>query len=365
MKSQTIDSILALALLAFIIFQSGCKEEEIDNTQLPTLSTFPVEKITSQSALGGGEIINDGGAAITARGLVWNTLEDPTTENHEGMTAEGDGTGSFSSSLSNLLSYTTYYVRAYASNSKGTNYGNQLEFETLPEGAHAKVTDIDGNVYWTVAIDTIEWMAQNLRTSKYADGTPILTGLSDDEWENTNEGAYREIPYDDTLSNSRGFDLPLLEFESYGFLYNAHAADANPCPEGWHVAKQMEWNFMLAYLKLFYDIGDNQVGNAIKSCRQVNSPLGGGCKTDWHPRWDEHPTEYGTNKVFFLGLPAGDVDPSGVYSGLGKTGTWWTLNYSSGWPSRISLNYTSGGAQQGASRPNFGYSIRCIRTLAE
>lgn len=366
MKNQTTFFTVSLAFfLSFVLIHSGCKEEKIDNTQLPTLSTLSVDEISSQSALSGGEVTSGGGAEVTSRGLVWNTLEDPTTTDHEGMTAEGDGTGSFTSSLSNLSPYTTYYVRAYAVNSKGTAYGNQVEFETLPDGAYGTVTDIDGNIYWTVAIDTSEWMAQNLRTTKYADGTPILTGLSDVEWGSTSEGAYREIPYEDTLSGSRDFDPPLLEFESYGFLYNAKAADANPCPEGWHVAKQLEWNTMLSYLELFHNIGSDQIGNAIKSCRQVNSPLGGGCNTEWHPRWNEHPTEYGINKVFFLGLPAGVIDASGVYSGLGETGTWWTLNYSSGWPSRISLNYASGGVQQGASQPNYGYSVRCVRRLIE
>jgi uncharacterized protein (TIGR02145 family) len=353
-------------ILLLLIFHSGCKEaEELDVTQLPTLSTFAIQEISSQSASGGGEVTNDGGAPITSRGLVWNTSDNPTTEINEGMTTVDDGVGAFTSSLTNLSPYSTYYVRAYAINSKGANYGNQVEFETLPEGAYSTVTDIDGNDYWTVAIGDYEWMAQNLRTTKYADGTPIINGLSDEEWANTTEGAYKVIPYDDTIKGSRDFNPPLLEFDSYGFLFNSYAADANPCPEGWHVAKDNEWNLMLNFIKLFYNIDDGQVGNAIKSCRQVNSPLGGGCKTDWHPRWDEHPVAYGTNKVFFLGLPAGFVDHTGFYSRLGKEGRYWTLDYGSGWPSRISLSYSNGGVQGGASPPNSGYSIRCIRELVK
>jgi len=366
MKNQ---STLSLSVIAFLlmlsIFHTGCKEDKLDTSQLPVLNTLAIQEISSQSASGGGEITNDGGAPITARGLVWDTSDNPTTEINEGMTTDGDGVGAFTSSLTALSFYTTYYVRAYAINSKGTNYGNQVEFETLPDGAYGTVTDIDGNIYWTVAIGDYEWMAQNLRTTKYLDGTPILTGLSDEEWATTTEGAYRAIPYDDTIKGSSDFNPPLLEFDSYGLLFNAYAAEANPCPEGWHVAKEDEWISMLDFIKLFYNIDDGQVGNAIKSCRQVNSPLGGGCKTNWHPRWDEDPIQYGTNKIFFMALPAGYIDTKGFYSHLGKTGIWWTLRTSSGWPSSRVISNSAGSVDYTTSPYNSGHSIRCIRELVK
>jgi hypothetical protein len=68
------------------------------------------------------------------------------------MSSEGTGSGNFASALTGLIPYSTYFARAYATNSKGTAYGDQLEFETLPEGAYGTVTDADCYVNWTVKI---------------------------------------------------------------------------------------------------------------------------------------------------------------------------------------------------------------------
>jgi len=94
------------------------------------LTTTSVTSITVNSAVSGGNITSDGGAPITARGVVWSNLQNPTVENHLGKTTDGTGTGSFTSNLAGLSLYTTYYVRAYAINSVDTSYGNQQTFTT-------------------------------------------------------------------------------------------------------------------------------------------------------------------------------------------------------------------------------------------
>jgi hypothetical protein len=93
---------------------------------LATLSTLAIGNITSTSATSGGNITNNGGTAITHRGIVWSTSPNPTTANN--LTNNGSGTGSFTSNLTSLTASTTYYVRAYATNSAGTAYGNELNF---------------------------------------------------------------------------------------------------------------------------------------------------------------------------------------------------------------------------------------------
>jgi uncharacterized protein (TIGR02145 family) len=94
----------------------------------PNVTTAPVTAVTSTTAQCGGNISYDGGAAVTARGVCWSTSQNPTIENS--TTSDGSGTGAFTSNLTSLSENTTYYVRAYATNSQGTAYGNELNFKT-------------------------------------------------------------------------------------------------------------------------------------------------------------------------------------------------------------------------------------------
>jgi hypothetical protein len=97
---------------------------------IPTgLTTISLSSITQTTAIGGGNINADGGATITSRGVCWSsTTSNPTISNSS--TNNGSGTGSFSSSLTGLTANTTYYVRAYATNSAGTAYGTTVTFTT-------------------------------------------------------------------------------------------------------------------------------------------------------------------------------------------------------------------------------------------
>ena len=98
--------------------------------ELPTVTTAEVEDITESEAVSGGEVVSDGGE-VTARGICWSTKQNPTIEDNK--TTDGTGVGSFTSNLSNLASQTTYYVRAYATNEKGTAYGEEVSFTTEEE----------------------------------------------------------------------------------------------------------------------------------------------------------------------------------------------------------------------------------------
>ena len=95
---------------------------------LPTVTTDDITNITATSATCGGNVTDDGGLTITARGVCWSTSQNPTI--NDSHTSDGTGTGTFASSLSNLNTQTKYYVRAYATNSKGTSYGEQKSFTT-------------------------------------------------------------------------------------------------------------------------------------------------------------------------------------------------------------------------------------------
>jgi hypothetical protein len=107
--------------------------EELTFTTLPVVPTVTtvasVSNITNSTATSGGEVTATGGANVTARGICYSTTHNPTVANNK--TTDGTGTGSFTSSITGLKMNTTYYVRAYATNSAGTAYGNEISFTTL------------------------------------------------------------------------------------------------------------------------------------------------------------------------------------------------------------------------------------------
>jgi len=98
---------------------------------LPEVITASVGSIKGNSAICGGNVTNSGGSAVTARGVCWNTSGEPTISDN--YTTDGTGTGSFTSLIIGLSLYTTYYVRAYATNPVGTSYGNDISFTTSME----------------------------------------------------------------------------------------------------------------------------------------------------------------------------------------------------------------------------------------
>jgi hypothetical protein len=119
---------------------------------IPTIqSTAPGSNLTNNSATSGGTVINDRGAPITTRGIVWNTGGIPTLANVvDTKTNNGTGIGAFQSNLTGLLALTKYFVRAYATNSSGTSYGPQVEFTTpaasIPQVTTTEVTKSTSNI---------------------------------------------------------------------------------------------------------------------------------------------------------------------------------------------------------------------------
>jgi len=181
------------------------------------------------------------------------------------------------------------------------------------------VTDIDGNVYDVVVIGDQVWMAGNLRTTRYQNGDPLVSGLDDQEWMSAQEGAYAIYPHDDV----DGLNSDQEMTTAYGKLYNWHAVDDNRglCPEGWRVPTDHEFTMLAEYVR--DNVQPEDIGNVLKSCRQVNSPLGGECDTEAHPRWNENETHYGTDELGYKALPAGNRSPhNGSFETIGH---WWTV----------------------------------------
>ena len=207
----------------------------------------------------GGIVASDGGTAVTARGICWSTSQNPTLA--DSHTDDGIGTGMFTSTvLTGLTAGATYYVRAYATNSEGTSYGEERMFMTfiVPAGdaqpcpGAATVTDYDGNVYNTVLLGNQCWMKENLRTTHYSDGTAIALGLvtTPDVSYLSVDSSYYYLPQSDSTLAVK-----------YGYLYNwavvmngATGNNANPsgvqgiCPTGWHLPSSAECSQFSTYL---------------------------------------------------------------------------------------------------------------------
>src|SRR5260221_2814629 len=133
---------LKFPLIMFLLFISGCKKDEV--VVVPVVSTLSITSITSISAVSVGLITSNGGADVTVRGAVVGTTSQPTIDLAT-KTTDGDGVGSFTSTLNNLLPGTEYFVRTYATNVAGTAYGNELTFTTgiaLPIVTTSSITNI-------------------------------------------------------------------------------------------------------------------------------------------------------------------------------------------------------------------------------
>ncbi len=126
-------------------FGSQVSFSTLEDLFIPLVTTTAISNITDTTAVSGGNVTSNGGDAVTARGVCWNTTGTPTIS--DDYTTDGSGTGSFTSNITGLNAYTTYYVRAYATNSVGTAYGDQIKFTTLeeinlPEVTTTAITDI-------------------------------------------------------------------------------------------------------------------------------------------------------------------------------------------------------------------------------
>jgi uncharacterized protein (TIGR02145 family) len=127
------DRLSGYTLIIFLfLFLSSCAKKDSSSNQntgsTPVVSTSAVSNITDVTATSGGNVTSQGSTAVTQKGVCWSTSQLPTISNAH--TLEGAGAGNFVSSLSALTEKTTYFIRAYATNSAGTAYGNEIEFTT-------------------------------------------------------------------------------------------------------------------------------------------------------------------------------------------------------------------------------------------
>ena len=311
-----------ILLLMFLILTISCEK---DNN--PTIATTGVKYITQSTATCGGDITNDGGASVMARGVCWSTNQNPTIADNK--TTDSIGLGYFKSIITGLTANTTYYERAYATNSAGTGYGNVVSFTTP-----GTVTDIDGNIYNTVVIGKQVWMVENLKTTRYRNGDPIENITDSTQWNQyLATGAYCNYKNDESYA------------DTYGRLYNWYAVNDNRkiAPVGWHVPSYTECLALIDFLG-----GYTVAGGKLKESSTIH--------------WAS-PNTGATNEAGFTALPSGQRE--GFYG----TFEWITIYFyswsstevssSNAWFMLLGSNFEN--MAIGIYDKIFGYSVRCIK----
>ena len=249
--------------------------------------------------------------------------------------------------------YEQYTLKWTITTSCNTSY-DEIWVRFRPYVCGTPFTDTrDSNDYETVIIGNQCWMAENLK---------YLPEVSGPEEQSYTEPYYYVNGYDGTNVNDAKAST---YYNAYGVLYNWPAA-VNACPLGWHLPSDAEWTQLVDYLaSQGYPNGyddPNGAGNALKSCRQENSPLGEDCATSEHPRWDSNNTHYGFDEFGFSALPGGLRNGNGLFYSIGYPSYWWSSNEyssSSAWHRGMSYNY--GDVNRSSSFKTHGYSVRCLR----
>ncbi len=275
----------------------------------------------------------EGSFPVTVCGVCWSTADNPTI--NDPHTDDGTGSGAFTSTITGLAPNTLYYVKPYATSKAGTGYGDLIYVKTKAD----EVTDIDGNVYSTIIAGNMEWMAENLKTTRLSDGTDIPLVTDALEW---------------SRLSSPGYCLTSNSKVTYGVLYNWYAIKTGKlCPDGWHTASHNNW------YSLVYPFDKNLQANMESKSAGCDLAKPGitqfsGC------------TSVAPNKSGFSAIAGGWRFQSGEFSNDGKSSRFWLPEDQ--YPGSdfafyiyLSCGCSSKQVSLKADNRGYGYSVRCVK----
>ena len=367
---------------------------------VPSVTTIAVTNVGKFRATVSGSVTSDGGENVTQRGFVYGTSSNPTTSNT--VATSGSGTGDYTILLSNLQAGTTYYVRAFAVNSKGIAYGNQLTFNTTadeqptsvendgqPCPGTPTVTDHEGNVYNTVQIGTQCWTKENMRaTTSPTTGTYLITpaGITytisgkQVRWYNNDSATYAPQNYGllynwnaavDTFNTTYG-ETSVIPFASddlatyyVNVSFSGHRRGI--CPQGWHVPSDAEWTTLTNYLgshENYYYYDDESYDVPVTNTSYIAKALAS--TQGWYNSTNTFAVgnNQGTNNASgFSAVPAGNCSGSSFID-AGYGAYFWSSKQDAGYPGNAidrNLGYGSAYLSGYSCNKYDGYSVRCLR----
>ncbi len=327
-----------LVLLLILLLFSHCRKE-YSGVGLPEVVTLAVSGITTCSIVSGGEIQSENGFPVSAYGLLMSEFDD--FRKQDSVVCGMLNGGRFNADIAPLKYKQTLYLRAWATNAMGTGYGEVIEYTHQKSGlwfnpdlTYGTMHDIEGNAYRTIMIGTQEWMAENLKVTKYNDGTPIPHAPANDDWKILSFPAW--CWYQNSEADYR---------ITYGAMYNWWAATSGKiCPTGWHVPDSVEFTILIQYLG-----GSSAAGNKLKE------------KGSSH--WIV--TNEGTNESGFTGVPGGYRDNTGMFYYNGHYGHHWSTTghyWKTTKAHMVTLRSYDASASIGPfTEKKAGLSIRCLR----
>jgi uncharacterized protein (TIGR02145 family) len=342
MKTKNKIWICPLILIGLVlILCNTCKKS--DQNQLPIVFTTEVQNFWPTFAICSGNVTSNGGSKLSEQGFCWSTGHKPDTTNNKIKMGFHD-VCRFSTRITGLSHQIEYYVRAYATNSKGTAYGEELSFTTTADytGESGTIEDAAGNIYRTIGIGSQIWMAENLKTSKFNDGSTIPMGIDNDD------RPYLSVPGYSWYNNDSS-----TYKETYGALYNWYAVETGKlCPVGWHVAYDGDWSQMILSLDPNAILNDHD---------NLESQIAGGkLKEAGTIHWLS-PNMGATNETGFTALPGGARHGDGTFYGIGSRGFWWISGSSSELGSYQYMYYAHSGLERYSMYKNYGCSVRCLK----
>jgi uncharacterized protein (TIGR02145 family)/uncharacterized repeat protein (TIGR02543 family) len=211
------------------------------------------------------------------------------------------------------------------------NFSTPITAQTTLYAKWASLYDIDGNFYDTITIGTQMWMVENLKTTRYNDGSAIPLVTDNTAWSNLTTSGY--CYYNDSATYGT----------TYGALYNGYSVNTKKlAPIGWHVPTDSEWTVLITLYG-----GTDLAGGPLKATGI----------TYW-----TSPNTGATNQSGFSALPGGFRDGNGTFEGSGGYGSWWSATAFSAtglWSREVNSSGTN--VVRGNSFVGYGFSVRCIR----